>query len=80
MPPELSLTLNKRPDDHAALSYSYKILDALQKKVGGETAAKKGLGRAREWKRIGMIANASYGDIRHAPKLGVKITEWSKGK
>jgi hypothetical protein len=56
----------------------YKIIDAIQKKFGGETAATHKLGKSKEWKLIGKLANASYGDIRHAPKPGDKIKDWSR--
>jgi len=65
-------------DEDAALFYLYKVIDALQKKFGGETAAKNMLGTTAEWKLIGMKANASYGDIRHAPNPGEKIKPWDQ--
>jgi hypothetical protein len=65
-------------DEDAALFYLYKVIDALQKKFGGETAAKNMLGKTAEWKLIGEKANASYGDIRHAPSPGEKIKPWDQ--
>jgi len=62
-------------DEERALFYLYKIIDGLQNKFGGETAAKKAIETDDEWRLIGKIANASYGDIRHAPKPADKITE-----
>ena len=67
-------------DDERALFYLYKIIDALQNKFGGETAAKTQLGKPNEWKLIGKMANASYGDIRHAPKPADKIRQWDKNE
>ena len=65
-------------DDDAALFYLYKIVDSLQNTFGGETAAKNKLGQSEEWKLIKRIANESYRDIRHAPKPGEKIKQWSE--
>jgi hypothetical protein len=65
-------------DEDMALYFLYKVTDALQNKFGGETAAKRALSRPEEWNLIRKIANASYGDIRHAPNPGEKIKEWSK--
>ena len=65
-------------DEDAALFYLYKVVDALKKRFGGETAAKAKLGTPAEWKLIGTKANASYGDIRHAPNLGEKIASWNE--
>jgi hypothetical protein len=64
--------------EDVALFYLYKIIDALENKFGGATAAKQTLGNDADWRLIGKIANASYGDIRHAPKPGEKIKEWTK--
>ena len=65
-------------DEERALFYLYKIIDALKNKFNGETAAKQKLGIDAEWKLIGKMANASYGDIRHAPKPADKLKEWTK--
>ena len=65
-------------DEERALFYLYKIVDALKNKFGGETAAKQILKTDSDWRLIGKMANASYGDIRHAPKPADKIKEWSK--
>jgi len=64
-------------DEERALFYLYKIVDALKNKFGGETAAKQKLDTDSEWRLIGKMANASYGDIRHAPKPADKIKEWT---
>jgi hypothetical protein len=53
-------------------------LEALEKKYGQEKEAKRKLGCNREWNLIGTVANASYADIRHAPKPGEKIKEWTQ--
>lgn len=64
--------------DDVALFYLYKIIEILEKKFGNETAAKQRLGCNAEWNFVGKVANASYGDIRHAPRPGEKIKEWSE--
>jgi len=64
--------------DDVALFYLYKVTEALEKKYGGETEAKKRLGQNTEWNLIGKVANASYADVRHAPKPGEKIKEWTQ--
>ena len=64
-------------DEHpyVAIFHLYRIAEILEKKYGGETKAKTALGVGNEFKRIGKIANASYGDIRHAPNPDVTIEE-----
>ncbi|KKQ46603.1 hypothetical protein A3H05_00450 [Candidatus Giovannonibacteria bacterium RIFCSPLOWO2_12_FULL_43_26] len=62
--------------DDVALYYLYKIIDALEKKYGGEKEAKQISGCNVEWNLIGKLANESYADIRHAPKPGEKVKEW----
>ncbi len=64
--------------DDVALFYLYKIIEALEKKYGSEKGAKDLLKCNTEWNLIGEKANASYADIRHAPKLGEKIKEWTE--
>lgn len=64
--------------DDVALFYLYKIIEILEKKFGNESAAKTSLGCKAEWNLIGRVANASYADIRHAPRPGEKIKEWSE--
>ena len=64
--------------DDVALFYLYKVAEALEKKYGGEREAKKKLGHNTEWNLIGKVANASYADVRHAPKPGEKIREWTQ--
>lgn len=63
--------------DDVALFYLYKVIEILEKKFGNESAAKATLGCNAEWNFIGKVANASYGNIRHAPRPGEKIKEWS---
>ena len=65
----------EQPD--MALFYLYKITDTLKKKFKSEKDAIKVLGVANEWKYIGKVANASYGDMRHAPTPGEPVKEWS---
>jgi len=64
--------------EDVALFYLYKVIEALEKKYGGESKAKNTLGCNAEWNLIGKLANASYADIRHAPKPGEKIKGWSQ--
>lgn len=67
-----------RQQEDVALFYLYKVIEALERKCGGEKEAKRKLGCNREWNLIGKVANASYADIRHAPKPGEKIKEWTQ--
>lgn len=64
--------------EDVALFFLYKIIDALQNKFGGAIAAKQKLGIDDDRKLIGTIANASYSDVRHAPKPGEIIKPWTK--
>jgi hypothetical protein len=64
--------------EDVALFYLYKIIEVLEKKFGGEKEAKGKLGCNIEWNLIGKVANASYADIRHAPKPGERIREWTQ--
>lgn len=64
--------------EDVALFYLYKVIEAIEKKFGGEKTAKGVLGHNAEWNLIGKVANASYGDIRHAPKPGEKIKAWNQ--
>lgn len=64
--------------DDVALFYLYKIIEALKKKYGGEKGAKESLKCNAEWNLVGKKANVSYADIRHAPKPGEKIQEWTE--
>jgi hypothetical protein len=67
-----------RQQENVALFFLYKIVDAISNKFGGDLEAKRVLGHNEEWNLIGRLANVSYADIRHAPKPGDKIREWSK--
>jgi len=64
--------------EDVALFFLYKAIEALEKKYGGKSRAKNTLGCNAEWNLIRRLANASYADIRHAPKPGEKIKEWSQ--
>src|ERR1700730_4869738 len=68
--------LAKRQDD-AALFYLYKIVEAVENKLGGEAEAIRIVGAKSEWKLIKRLANESYRDGRHAPKPGDVIKKWS---
>jgi hypothetical protein len=64
--------------EDVALFYLYKVTEALEKKYGGEKEAKTQFNSLNtEWNLIGRLANASYADIRHAPKPGEKTKEWT---
>ena len=56
--------------------YLFKITDTLKKKFRGERDAIKLLSVSKEWKYIGKVSNASYGDMRHAPMPGEPVKEW----
>lgn len=64
--------------EDVALFYLYKVIEILEKKFGNESTAKATLSCNAEWNFIGRVANASYGDIRHAPRPGEKIKEWTE--
>ena len=63
--------------DDVALFYLFKIIESIEHKFGGETDGINALGLGSEWKYVKKIANASYGDARHAPKPGDVIHKWS---
>lgn len=63
--------------DDVALYYLYKTVEVIENKVGGEKKLKSILKCEKARNYIGEVANASYGDMRHAPKPGEKIKEWS---
>lgn len=60
-----------------SMFYLYKVIEALEMRLGGEKAAKNSLKQNESWNYIGKLANASYADIRHAPKPGEKIKQWT---
>ena len=64
--------------EKVALHYLYKVIDHLELKYGGAGEAKKALGNNEGWNTIHKIANATYGDMRHAPKPGEIIKPWSR--
>lgn len=66
----------KRQDD-AALYYLYKVVETIENKFGGESAAIKTVGSGTEWKAVKRLANESYRDARHAPKPGDVIKKWT---
>jgi len=63
--------------EDVALFYLYKIIESIEHKYGGESQGLGALGCNSEWKLVKRIANASYSDIRHAPKPGDVIKKWS---
>ncbi len=63
--------------EDVALFYLYKIIELIEHKYGGEGASITALGLGPEWKLIKKAANASYGDMRHAPKPGDVVKKWS---
>ena len=56
----------------------YKVIETLEHRFGNEKAAKAKLNKNTEWNLIGRTANASYGDVRHAPRPGEVIKQWTK--
>jgi len=60
-----------------ALFYIYKIIEAIERKYGGENQAKDVLRNREGWNRIGKLANSSYADVRHAPQPGEKVKQWT---
>lgn len=64
--------------EDVALFYLYKLIEAIKNELGGERKAKRVLGHNEAWNLIRRMANASYGDMRHAPKPGEKIKEWTR--
>jgi len=66
-----------RRQDDAALFYLYKALESIENAYGGEAKGISALGLQSEWKLVKRVANASYGDIRHAPKPGDAMKKWS---
>jgi hypothetical protein len=63
--------------DDVALFYLYKIVEVIENKYGGEAEGIRVLGCGTEWKHVKRSANQSYADIRHAPKPGDVIKQWT---
>jgi hypothetical protein len=63
--------------DDVALFYLYKAVELIENNHGGESEAIRKFGAGSEWKFLKKVANASYGDIRHAPKPGDVIHKWT---
>lgn len=63
--------------DDVALFFLYKAIELIENEQGGEGAAIKRFGLGAEWKFLKKVANASYGDIRHAPRPGDVIRPWT---
>jgi hypothetical protein len=63
--------------DDVALFYLYKAVELIENNHGGESEAIRKFGAGSEWKLLKKVANASYGDIRHAPKPGDVIHKWT---
>jgi hypothetical protein len=66
--------------EDVALFYLYKIIETVENKYGGETEGIRALGCGADWKAVKKIANASYADIRHAPKPEDVIKKWSEAE
>ena len=64
--------------EDVSLFYLYKIIEVLKNKYGSESKAKAILKDNKEWNKIRKTANESYRDMRHAPKPGEKIKEWTQ--
>jgi hypothetical protein len=63
--------------DDVALFYLYKAVELIENNHGGESGAIKKFGVGSEWKFLKKLANASYADIRHAPKPGDVMQQWT---
>ncbi len=66
--------------DDVALFYLYKVIESIEHKYGGEANGIEALGLASEWKFVKKTANASYGDMRHAPKPGDIVKKWGQAE
>jgi hypothetical protein len=64
--------------EDVALFYLYKAVELIENNHGGESGAIKKFGVGAEWKFLKKIANASYADIRHAPRPGDVIQQWTE--
>lgn len=60
-----------------ALFHLYKIVETIEDSAGGEAKAHQKYKCKTECKLIGRVANASYGDVRHAPKSADLVKQWS---
>jgi hypothetical protein len=69
---------NARRQDDVALYFLYKIVEAIENKLGGEAEGIKKLGAGVEWKAVKRLANESYRDARHAPKPGDVVRKWTQ--
>jgi hypothetical protein len=63
--------------DDVALFYLYKAIELIENNHGGESGAIRKFGVGAEWKFLKKVANASYADIRHAPKPADVIQKWT---
>jgi hypothetical protein len=63
--------------EDVALFYLYKAVEFIENNHGGESAAIKKFGFGSEWKFLKKTVNASYADVRHAPKPGDVIKRWT---
>jgi hypothetical protein len=63
--------------EDVALFYLYKAVELIENNHGGEGGAIRKFGVGAEWKFLKKVANASYADIRHAPKPGDVIQQWT---
>ncbi|MBL7198008.1 MAG: hypothetical protein ISS47_07905 [Candidatus Omnitrophica bacterium] len=63
--------------EDVALFFLYKVVERIEHKLGGEKKTKDILKINTERNYIGNVANASYGDVRHAPKPGEIIKPWT---
>jgi len=57
--------------------FSIQGIELIENEQGGEGAAIKRFRSRSRVKSLKKVANASYGDIRHAPKPGDVIRPWS---
>jgi hypothetical protein len=66
-----------RRQDDAALYYLYKIVEAIENNLGGESEGIKRIGAGTQWKAVKRLANESYRDARHAPKPSDVVKKWT---
>lgn len=55
------------------LFYYYKIIEAIENKLGGEGPSKRILGCNEEWNLIKKLSNQPSADARHAPQPGESV-------
>lgn len=62
------------------LVHAYKLKEAVEKQLEGQSRAKRRLGLAGELQLIGRLSNESRRDVRHPPKQGESVRPVSAGE